>query len=124
MMPAGISDREESGHQQQNQHGGVSTWRSEVQYFFQHDWEKLRKLILRMEEQSWGSGVTAAATDRVETTRTIPNARDARHVAPAQTHVVAARESEQEVPKQNRLADLADRIEQRIKAANTRTYET
>ncbi len=123
-MLAGISDREESGHQQQNQHGGVSTWRSEVQLFFQHDWEKLRKLILRMEEQSWGNSITAAATDRVESSRAIPNVRPARHAASAETHAVAARESEQEVPKQNRLAELAERIEQRIKAANTRTHET
>jgi hypothetical protein len=84
----------------------VADWRAAVQAFFSHDWESLRTMILKLEEQSWGG-------DEMHPART------AQHLAastpppkPAETTAAAARPAAQN----QRLQELARSIEERMHA--------
>ena len=111
----------------------VAHWRSQVESFFRHDWEKLRSLILRMEEESWDSPGNAKRpveqialkriTDSpsVESVLTAVQRDHGRMAEHPRTDPVREGTT---VPKNNRLAELAESIEQRIRAAGSRVRES
>ncbi len=104
------------------QHPGeeISAWKAEIESFFETDWGRLRRLIMRLEEKSWanddcpdtitGSDVSpdfpGLAEEEVVTERAVSGLR------------IAETAMNDAGLKRYRLAKLAEQIEHRIKSAH------
>ncbi len=89
---------------------GLATWKSAVEKFFSGEWDNLRELIRQIEETDWEDTILAPPE---RSTRPQP---EPFHAAVAQ-HLQASPVTPAVDPPadSNRLADLAKRLEARLK---------
>lgn len=106
----------------------LSAWKTELKIFFDTDREKLRRLIMQLEECGWQSeGSGGRAAGGMEQSPAGSEVRSLEHPTPGlppetrpQPWAVSEGMGPQEEQKRQRLADLAETIEHKIRAADAR----
>ena len=110
----------------------IAQWKTTVQQFFSHEWENLRNLMRRLEESDWDGVALEPPTesparpfhnrivDEIATGSTAQAASEARAILEAQAQTFKRKQTLPEpvpavAPGTGRLADLAARLESRMK---------
>ena len=102
----------------------VSQWRTAVESFFATDWDRLRTMIMRLEEELWESEAAGGSPPQAvsEFTRAAGDPGRSDSMVPgnpaAQTREIDTGECPHD---QDRLAELARQIEQKLELAETQT---
>ncbi len=96
----------------------VAAWKEHVQFFFKNDWSRLRAVMLELEERSWNNGVVEPANVREEQG----------HIKDPPLPVFSISDirrnegttgGEQQPPATDRLSQLAEQIERKLRTATT-----
>ncbi len=96
---------------------GIAQWKNTVQDYFSGEWANLRELIRELEEHDWDNATLKLPeedTGRVRTpfhTQIVEQLRSQNAPAPAPAEPTTAPAP----PENSRLADLAKRLEERMK---------
>lgn len=104
-----FEEKVESPSAQGSGPGSVAAWKAEVSAFFSGEWDNLRDLIRRLEEHDWDGAVLEAPAvparpfhERIAEQINVPE-------------LVSPSAAPSAPPESNRLADLARRLESRLK---------
>jgi len=91
--------------------------KEDVQSFFSNDWVRLRSLIMELEQEFWDDGLNVESNESPDLapTTTTPRSQTNR-ISQDQNNINAAGS---QPPKRDRLTELAEQIERRLKTANT-----
>ena len=94
----------------------VADCKEDVQSFFSNDWVRLRSLIMELEEEFWDGGLSFESDESPDLAATTTFPTQTSHTSQDQKNVNAAR---CQSPEKDRLTELAEQIERRLKTANT-----
>ena len=95
----------------------VAAWKDDILSFFDHDWNRLRTLIMELEEQTWNDDSSVELNGAQGNHR---NSVPPRRVADSSGEQNTPNDTNAE-PKlviKDRLTELAERIERRLQNAN------
>ena len=95
----------------------VADCKEDVQSFFSNDWVRLRSLIMELEEEFWDGGLSFESDESPHLAATTTTfSTQTSHTSQNQKNVNA---SGSQSPEKDRLTELAEQIERRLKTANT-----
>ena len=122
------TDQHATGDADEFREDPLSQWKTELKAFFDTDREKLRRLIMQLEERGWKSdGPECGEAVGEESCPLGSEAGQRELMVPGVTseirppeRVAAEGRGPNEEPKRQRLTALAETIEHRIRAADTR----
>lgn len=99
----------------------VQEWKTEVQTFFRDDWNRLRQLIMQLEEQTWYPGPASGSGSRpgdgpINHEDTVPDLSSAAR----ELRLASQRQVDESGQSSDRLVDLSRRIEQQLRINHRR----
>lgn len=97
----------------------VSEWKAELQTFFRDDWSRLRSLILQLEEQTWYPDPASLPPVSGSGNRVSPPGID-ELLQSAAGRPESVEESDEAAPSEDRLNELARRLEQQLRISHRR----
>jgi hypothetical protein len=96
----------------------VAAWKEHVQFFFKNDWSRLRAVMLELEEGSWNKGVAEPVISQEELAKIQELSLPSFSTSGIPKHE-GTTGGEQQTPATDRLSQLAEQIERKLRTAST-----